>query len=277
MKKFLWTLLLCLTAWSASAKVVRVFCFYAGGTNSFYEDESVRISIDGQYLNILNKTDKVLFVDKGSSFQTMNGRTSSLYTNASYTNGSSQGRGASVNVGSVANALGVGGGLGRALNGVSVGGGTTTLNSTTVYEQRFIALAPHTKYTLHIWVSTFSLGIGEGCTAIYNRLGNGKTIRPRKVGRYWNFSPNDSPIRQGAYITYAFKEDFSDAQGAGVEDYIYYIKMGRKNGTVAALGENDLLNKNYISVYEGMPTGLTLLIGGTIGMGAGLIALLCAS
>lgn len=266
MKKFLWTLLLCLTAWSASAKVVRVFCFYAGGTNSFYEDESVRISIDGQYLNILNKTDKVLFVDKGSSFQTMNGRTSSLYTNASYTNGSSQGRGASVNVGSVANALGVGGGLGRALNGVSVGGGTTTLNSTTVYEQRFIALAPHTKYTLHTWTGTVS--------SVYNRLGNGKTIRPRKVGRYWNFSPNDSPIRQGAYITYAFKEDFSDAQGAGVEDYVYYIKMGRNNGTVATLGENDLLNKTCIFFSEGFPTGIKLM---AIGSGALLITALCAS
>lgn len=227
-------LLLSCVAWNASAKLVKSFCFYTSGTNSFYEDEYVRISIEGEHLYILNKSDKVLFLDKGTSFYMLNGTTNSFYTNAVYSNTSSQGQGASVDLGRIG---------GKALNGVTVGGSTSSVNSKTVIEQRIVSLAPHTKYTLYTW--------DQRINWIRRHLKNEGTLLPREAGRYFNFSSENSPLKQGAYITYAFKEDFSDAQSRSVEDYVYYIRYEDKKATIETLGENDLSNKYRIVYYEG--------------------------
>ncbi len=243
--------------------------FFADKSSSVYEDQAIRISIEANSLYVQNKTDDILYVDKGNSFQSVNGNPVCLYTNASYTEGSSKGQGASVNVGSIANALGVGGGVGRALNGVSVGGGTTNLNSATIYERRVVALPPHAKYEIHSWAGMDQL--------IVNRLGNGKTIRPRRAGRVWNFAPSDSPIQFEAFVAYAQREDFSDVRKASVSNYVSCVRMAKTNAAVASLGDAALCDKSYFSFAEGFPTGIKLLaIGGAIVMIPTLISALCS-
>lgn len=262
MKKMLFLLFFAFVASNVSAKMVTVFCFYADKPASVYENQVVRISIEAKNgatsLCILNKTDDILYVDKGNSFQSLNGATPvSLYTNASYTEGSNRGRGASVNVGSIAQVLGVGGGIGRALNGVSIGGNATDLNSATVYEQRVVALAPHAVYEIYTW--------GYLYWHILNKLGNGKTIRPRRAGRAWNFTQPISPIQLEALVSYAQKEDLSDIRKATVSNYVSAVRMAKKNASVASLGDPDLCEKGYIEEMEGLPTGIKILaIGGSI-------------
>lgn len=53
-----------------------------------------------------------------------------------------------MNLGSVANALGIGGTVGQLAGGVNVGGGSTNGGSTTTYAQRIISIPPKASYDL---------------------------------------------------------------------------------------------------------------------------------
>lgn len=258
MKKILLLFIACIATMNLSAKVVSIYCFYADDQQSVYEDQSIRITISIKNgtptLCVLNKTDDILYLDKGNCFQSKNGKAESLYTNAAYTTGTSHGRGASVNVGSLANAIGIGGRVGNALNGLTVGGSTTDLNSTTIFEQRVIALAPKTMYEIYVWSTAFYW------RDIAQKLGNGKSIRPHRVGRSWNFDKNNSPIQLEALITYAQKEDFSDAKKAFVSNYISAVRMGKKNDVPASFGEPNLCHRGYFMFREGTPNGIWISI-----------------
>lgn len=110
---------------------------------------------NSSYLTVWNKTDRVIYIDKGSSFVYVNNKAQSLFSNSSYSSGSGSLGGASVNLGGVASALGIGGAAGSILGGVSVGGGRSSQSSTTVYEQRVMAIAPKAAYELHKWETPY--------------------------------------------------------------------------------------------------------------------------
>ena len=108
------------------------------------------------FINIRNKTERVLYIDKGNCFKVYNDGYSFCYFDASMqtTVNNGGGSGGSVNIGSLAGALGIGGTIGQIASGVNVGGGTSSSVSTTYASQRFIAIPPHgNKYlTEYIWV-----------------------------------------------------------------------------------------------------------------------------
>ena len=96
-------------------------------------------------INIRNKTNKTIYVDKGNCFRIENDGTSYCYYENPNLVTINQGRsnGASLGLGSVAGALGIGGVAGQIAGGVSVGGGKSHSVSTTYSQQRVIAIAPH--------------------------------------------------------------------------------------------------------------------------------------
>ena len=152
MKKLILLACIILCAGSASARRVGVYCFFADGANAVYEDENLKvmIGIDGGHpcWIVANKSDRTLYIDKGNSFSYKNNTPTCLFTNASYTSGKEKNSGVGINLGSVANAVGIGGIAGTLMNGMNVGGGRTTQNSTTIQEQRVLALAPKAVYRL---------------------------------------------------------------------------------------------------------------------------------
>jgi len=97
------------------------------------------------YINIRNKTDRFLYIDKGNCFRIYNDGYSYCYYDASkqttVNNGASNG--GSLNIGSLAGALGIGGAIGQIAGGVNVGGSSSGSVSTTYASQRFIAIPPH--------------------------------------------------------------------------------------------------------------------------------------
>jgi hypothetical protein len=99
-----------------------------------------------------------------------------------------------VNVGAVAGALGVGGGLGRALNGVNVGGASTSGSTTVVYSERVITLPPHTSYSLETKKISFSQ-----YTFQYT---NGMNVYEKKEFSKWN-----SPMTLESSIAYSKQND----------------------------------------------------------------------
>lgn len=100
---------------------------------------------------VYNKTDEIMTIDQTKSFfVSSNGKSQSYFDptirTVSQTNSSSTSGGASVNLGSVANLLGVGGSLGSMLYGVNVGGGkssgTAVTEVTQMADQPTVSLAP---------------------------------------------------------------------------------------------------------------------------------------
>lgn len=93
-------------------------------------------------VTIINKSDSTMYIDMAESYYVNNGTAQQLYTNSVTTNFSSGSQGATVNLGSITNALGVGGVAGTLAQGVNVGGSNTSGSSTQVFEERYISIPP---------------------------------------------------------------------------------------------------------------------------------------
>lgn len=93
-------------------------------------------------VTIINKSDSIMYIDMAESYYVNNGTSQQLYTNSVTTNFSSGSLGATVNLGSVTNALGVGGVVGTLAQGVNVGGSNTSGSSTQVFEERYVSIPP---------------------------------------------------------------------------------------------------------------------------------------
>ncbi|MGN0032377.1 MAG: hypothetical protein ACI358_01145 [Candidatus Limimorpha sp.] len=111
------------------------------------------ISEDGALTAIVfNRTSEIMTIDQTKSFfVNSNGKSTSYYDptvkTTSTTDISSTTSGASVNLGAIAGALGIGGALGSIANGINVGGagtnGTSTTNTTYIADQPEVSLAPY--------------------------------------------------------------------------------------------------------------------------------------
>ena len=99
-------------------------------------------------VSVQNNTEKMLYIDLGSSTFRINKKANKYYVNSSTTTSSGIAGGASVNMGTIASILGVGGTIGALASGVNVNGGKNSGTSTTVYADRIITVAPHSEYTL---------------------------------------------------------------------------------------------------------------------------------
>lgn len=93
-------------------------------------------------VTIINKSDSMMYIDMAESYYVNNGTAQQLYSNSVTTNFSSDTQGATVNLGSVANAFGVGGVAGKLAQGVNVGGNNTSGSSTQIFEERYISIPP---------------------------------------------------------------------------------------------------------------------------------------
>ena len=101
---------------------------------------------------VYNRTSEIMTIDQTKSFfVNSDGRSTSYYDptvrTTSTTDMSSSTKGASVNLGSIAGALGIGGVVGQIANGVNVGGsgtnGTATTNATYVADLPQVSIAPY--------------------------------------------------------------------------------------------------------------------------------------
>lgn len=108
-------------------------------------------------VTVINKTDKVLLVDRTKSFFRDKENNSYPYYDptvnvhtTSYTSGNTTG--GTVNLGGVARAAGIGGAVGTALNSVTVGGAHSSLSTSshTTYQvnQPILTIAPYGKATM---------------------------------------------------------------------------------------------------------------------------------
>ena len=187
---------------------------------------------------IKNKSDRIIYIDKGNCFRVINETTPYCYYNAAEqtTVGRNSGGGASVGMGSVAGVLGIGGVAGQLANGINVGGGSSRSSSTTYTEQRVIAIPPHSSKKLcenkiikisSNWSKTIDPnedfrtydhgsrtdGSWRGDNESYIYLDVeaeqfGLYKNDLKVGQVITYNENNTPHRRAYTMTYSQEENF---------------------------------------------------------------------
>lgn len=93
----------------------------------------------GPNLYIINKTDKILYIDLANCFI----GNDSFYKPSMNITTEGRSVGTSVNMGAVAGALGIGGAPGLLASGINIGGSASNGTATVVEAQRIISIAPH--------------------------------------------------------------------------------------------------------------------------------------
>lgn len=190
------------------------------------------------YINITNKSNKTIYIDKANCFRIGHDGSSYCYFDASkqLTVNQGGGSGGSLNLGSVAGALGVGGAVGQIAGGVNVGGASTHSVSKSFSQQRILAIPPHANKNLseEKWVKTKSAGVfnyeqGEfieqaekfwfDCKSSEIGLRRGIVNN----GGSLIFYENDSPIKREYIITYSADETFQNYSSLKIELFLHQL------------------------------------------------------
>lgn len=110
--------------------------YYTGIASHLYpQKNSFKVSIK-------NKSTETIYLDLGKCFLIRGSESIQCYVPSVTSNTSGQSIGTSVNMGSVANAMGVSGALGTLSQGVNVGGGKSSSSTTTTFAQRIVPVPP---------------------------------------------------------------------------------------------------------------------------------------
>ena len=190
-------------------------------------------------LKLKNRSTKTLYIDLGNTFMTRNGVATAYYIPSSTSTSSSNSSGASVNLGAVAGALGVGGALGTLASGIAVGGGNTSGTVNTIYSQRVIAVPPMSVKELDAQMLFLELGkfcdgfnVFEGYA--YDWIPSfwfDKNDGDYKNGETHDFAESTSPIKFCFFVSYYDNEACQTERKMSFNLYLRRI-IGFGNGTV---------------------------------------------
>lgn len=183
-------------------------------------------------IKVTNKTDKIMFIDLGTSYLKKNDVASVIFTPTITSTMTGQSVGAGVNLGSVASAVGIGGMVGTALGGVNIGGSKGSSNTTTTYAQRFMSVPPRSAILLEdIPILTPGSEKALGNLFYFKEMGMGKQkalwclshkFDDVESGKVTNYTEENTLFTIGCFINYSFTEDFKQSHGI---ETMYYVKM----------------------------------------------------
>lgn len=174
-------------------------------------------------LKIHNKSNKMLYIDLGNTFFVSMGNAFCYYVPTSTTTTNSSSNGGSVNIGSIAGALGVGGAAGTLASGINVGGGSSSSTTSTTYAQRIIALPPMSYVDLPAQFM-FEQGFGvisKGLLSMYGKsfekymyytevyFPKNSEKGPMKFGDRYFYTEEQSPVNFSCVVSYSFAENCS--------------------------------------------------------------------
>lgn len=173
------------------------------------------------YIEITNKTNNIIYIDKGNSFRTIDNAATAFYDNKQISVSKGSGSGASVGLGAIAGALGVGGVVGDIAGGVSVGSGTSSSVSTTYTQQRILAIPPHSsayisehKYKKYKWNKWEKISEAEYYQVPFQDVEKGQCVE---------YNTNNSPRKYKYFITYSTYPDFRAYSSINANLYVRYI------------------------------------------------------
>lgn len=234
-------------------------------SNEDLEMKFVRTNYEDRYfiynINIKNKTDRTIYIDKGNCFRI--GKTGDVYCyfdNTEQTTVNSAGStGGSLGLGSVADVLGIGGVVGQLANGVSIGGESSHSVSKTYSQQRVIAIPPHGNRNLteEKWIKVNKEYERWGKAELFeynpyvwphneDDLGLKRGIVKR--GETITFSEDISPYKREYLVTYSTDEFFSSFSTLKAEIYLHqilgvYAYFKPENKYIDGIDENTIVGR----------------------------------
>ena len=183
---------------------------------------------------IKNKTDKVLYVDKGNCFCVWEDETALCFYNPTEqtTVSNGKGTGISLGLGAVAGIAGVGGALGQLASGVNLGGGKNRNVSTTYTQQRIVAIPPH---------STQSI-TNEKCVLTHKTMANDHFQMIEKAESF--------DIGELSSLEWSRGSARIDAGGRHVSDFRLNRNIVKIGGKTEYNEENTPYTRKYIVTYS---------------------------
>lgn len=228
-------------------KANAVWYFLEKASSSVTQDEniSVQYGIYTKYANedygqapyptmrikVTNKSDKIIFIDLGTSYLKKNDVAFVIYTPTITSRMTGQTVGVGVNAGAIADAVGIGGMVGTALNGVNIGGSKSSSVTTTTYAQRMVSVPPKSSVLLEdIPILTPGSEKALGNLFYYREVGIGKQkwnaclsykFSDVESGSIKEYSEENTLFTIGCYLIYSFSENFATSQGL---ETTYFVK-----------------------------------------------------
>lgn len=225
-------------------KANSVWYFLAKTNASVTQDEniSVQYGIYTKYANtdyslgpyptmrikVTNKSDKIIFIDLGTSFLKKNDVASVIYTPTITSSMTGQSVGIGVNAGSIVNAVGIGGMVGTALGGVNIDGSKGSSVTTTTYAQRFVSVPPKSAVLLEdVPILTPGSEKALGDLFYFKEMGKrlwclSNKFKDVESGKIKEYTEDHTLFTIGCYLNYSFTEDFKSSNGI---ETTYYVKM----------------------------------------------------
>lgn len=155
---------------------------------------------------VKNKTNSPIIIDLMNTFRADSDGTSRTYYDASETTSvtSGEGSGASVNLGAVGSAIGIGGPVNALLSGISVGGGNTQSVTTTYTNERYVIIPPKGSAPVSRWKSVVESTRGNMNSEKWIKYGE-RFCNAKKI--VWKYYTN-----KGKHFTapYAYFDDVYD-------------------------------------------------------------------
>lgn len=214
------------------------------------------------YIEIKNKTDKVLYIDKGNSFRSVDNISTPFYDTKQVSVSTGGGSGASMGLGSVAGALGVGGVIGSLAGGLSVGGGTSSSVSTTYTQQRILAIPPHSSAYIseHVWDNYKGnkwkqISEAEDFTIVQKeeeRLNKEHCVE---------YTAENSPYKYRYFITYSTSSDFKTYSSVNANLYTKYVIGVDKNLFINACLSEKNMNKQHNKFIPNFESTPSMIVG----------------
>lgn len=224
-------------------------------TNSVLKDEHLLISFDVQgekkkdlwtapqyIIKVQNLGDEPVYVDMTNSFKMIRGDARPFCDGKMFTTTSGSSTGASIGLGAVAGALGVGGAVATLANGITVGGSNSSNVQVTESTQPVVVIPPHGMITMPLDKSVDGNKVIESgdMYGVYNLDYSPSDIELYDFGKV---EINDEGVRHRYLITYSTSPDFSTYTQLPINMYI--------RGILGCLGYGDSLTlKGFVPNYE---------------------------
>lgn len=243
-KKFLtllFSLLMASSLFAKSGNAKQGYFFFEGATAWTCEDELVKVTVlidpncdssksffNGYYLfnmpyvvvTIENKSFDIVYIDLAQSFLSRNKRAQMFWDNSQKVNSSGSTVGATVNMGALAGAAGIGGVLGTLANGVSIGGSSTSTTATITQAERILRIPPMSEEKINIPIYSDLLNRNFKIEKTRALPWPGEYLcykNPKiQVKESRKFTIDDTPLSLVVYITYSETEDVKEKQHASI-------------------------------------------------------------
>ena len=181
-------------------------------TVSFTSDYINIATMKGEYvynINIENKTDRIIYIDKAMSFIVdKDNNALQFYNPNEVSNTKGKNVGGALSMGTVAQLAGIRGTVGTLLGGLSVDGGVSSYTTITEIDQQVLAIPPHSNIT-------FVRGLKLPLFYIEPNL--------LKMGETLEYSYEKSPQKWSYFFTYSDEKDFSRYGTISIKAYCKYL------------------------------------------------------